>query len=623
MCGIYGRISFRGEPDGGEGLRRLSLLAHRGPDHQGHYSESGVFLGHVRLSIIDPDPAAHQPFGAAQGGPFGGGSARLVYNGEVYNFLGLRGEFQDAEWRTRSDTEVVFRFLRTHGEACLPRFNGMFALAYWDGEKKSLLLARDRAGIKPLYYRADESGFEFASEIKAFGQKPGHFEALKEVLARGYVGTDLPFPDVKELEPGHQLRVDQVSGKWESHPFAPLQGMVDSERMREFQDPATWEGELERRLEASVDLHLQSDAPLAALCSGGIDSSLLSALAHRRRNLPLYHCGVEGRGGEEHFAQAVARHLKTELIVERMRPEDYWELLPEVTWHLDLPVYFQNDVGLHLIARRAHRDGIKVLWCGEGSDELFGGYTWHQDLHRLLLGRKRLRSLGPFAERAWKKTRSLLDFWLGRPHFTPEETTRFAAFGLCYPAPGIDRIYKGYALASEDFRAWKRWDESLRAYAGHAPADEVPVQALLLDNLRGHLRSILHRTDRVLMANSIEGRVPFLENSLMEFALNLPLQAKIRGRKGKALLKAVARRHLPASIIDRPKMGFPVPWERYLPEHPRILTDGFVSEWTRLTPEQISAFHGGDPALRFRLIAIEVWGRIFAFGEKPASIRVH
>jgi len=144
----------------------------------------------------------------------------------------------------------------------------------------------------------------------------------------------------------------------------------------------------------------------------------------------------------------------------------------------------------------------------------------------------------------------------------------------------------------------------------------------LLDNMQGHLRSILHRTDRILMANSIEGRVPFLENNLFDFALNLPLAAKIQGTTGKKILKAVARKHLPSSIVDRPKMGFPVPWERYIPEKPALIENGFVSEWTGLNRDQLHAFHSGDPVLRFRLIALEVWGRIFFFGEKHGSIRV-
>ena len=616
MCGIYGQVRFKDAPNGDSCLRRLSMLTHRGPDHEGRYFEGNVFLGHARLSILDPEPAAHQPFGSD--------SQRLVYNGEIYNFLALRSEIQDATWNTRSDTEVLYRLLQQQGISCLSKLDGMFAFTYWDDQTQSLLLARDRAGIKPLYYRLNDDRIEFASEIKAFEQKPDRLENVKEILARGFVGQgNLPFPDVQELEPGCWFEVNVKTGEAKSGSFASLPKTVNAERMRALQNPSRWESELEHHLENSVHLHLQSDAPLGSLCSGGIDSTLISALAlKRRKDMPLYHCGVEGSGGEEEFARQAAKHLGVDLIVERMRPENFWELLPEVTWHLDLPVYHPNDMSLHLISRRAHKDGIKVLLCGEGADELFGGYSWHADLMRLLKGRSRLAGLGNTAERAWKKFRRLLDFGLGKPNFTLEETSRFAAAGLCYPSPGVDRIYKGYAFFAEDFKAWKRWDEALNVYSGAVPKEHAPVQALLLDNMQGHLRSILHRTDRILMANSIEGRVPFLENSLFDFALNLPLAAKIQGTTGKKILKAVARKHLPSSIVDRPKMGFPVPWERYLPEKPSIIENGFVSEWTGLNRDQLHAFHSGDPVLRFRLIALEVWGRIFMFGEKHGSIRV-
>jgi asparagine synthase (glutamine-hydrolysing) len=629
MCGIYGQVRFHESPDRDACLRRLALVGHRGPDHQGTFFEARVFLGHARLSILDPEPVAHQPFGTGAGNGTGTQARRLVYNGEVYNFRALRDDCPGVAWKTRSDTEVLFELLQARGEACLSSLNGMFAFAYWDEASSSLLLARDRAGIKPLYYALDGGGLEFASEIKAFertGLRNGEgADALKEVLARGHTGdSDLPFPGVRELEPGTCLRVDVATGRCVVTHFASLAGLVIPARMAALrsQGMGSLQAGLEERLEASVDLHLQSDAPLASLCSGGVDSTLLSALALRRRkDVRLYHCGVEGPGGEEAFARRAAAHLSAELVVERMRPEIFLELMPEVTRHLDLPVYHPNDMGLYLIARRAHRDGVKVLLCGEGADELFGGYTWQRDLARMLRGRARLAALGKTAERGARRLRALWDLWLGNPRFTPGETARFAAAGLCYPAPGVERVYKGQALFSENFRAWKRWDECLQAYA-HLSAVEAPVQALMLDNMQGHLGTILHRTDRILMAHSIEGRVPFLENSLFEYGLNLPLEAKIHRGRGKVLLKALARKHLPADIVDRPKAGFPVPWERYLPAKPLLIEDGFLSEWTGLNARQLHAFHEGDPALRFRLMALEIWGRLFAFGETPASIKV-
>lgn len=624
MCGLYGHASFRGQVDEDQANRRLRLLSHRGPDFLGSLARPGLFLGHARLSILDVSQAANQPFDDEE--------ATLIYNGEVYNYLSLRKSLPEQTWTTHSDTEVVFQLLAKRGVEILPKFNGMFAFAFWNKRENSLLLARDRIGIKPLYFRLNTEGIEFASEIKAFETIPDHFGAIKEVLSRGNWGQSAsPFPGVASLVPGHFLRVNLNTGESESHAFVTLSDLVTNEGRRVWagvgekkdQLHKQWEEVLQKNLLNSIDLHLQSDAPLGSLCSGGIDSSLISALALRhRKDIPLYHCGVKGGGGEEAYAEIVAKHLGVELIVESMAPETFWELVPEVTWHLDQPIYFANDVGLHLISRRARRDGIKVLLCGEGADEMFGGYSWHQDMYRLMQGQARLEKWGSTVAKAWKRLHALSVFAFGRPQYSLESMRRFAAFGLCYPAPGIDRIYQGHAFSTEDFAGWKRWDAALSAYADSPTITEGAVQALLMDNLGGHLRSLLHRTDRILMANSIEGRVPFLENAMLDFAVNLPLRAKLLRSEGKWLLRQLARKYLPQSIIDRPKMGFPIPWEKYLPDRPQILRNGFVAEWSGLNPEQLHAFYQGDPMLHFRLLAIEIWGRIFVQGEKPTSIKV-
>lgn len=634
MCGLYGSIAASAisaqakasqvtpsDPWFESEREALARIKHRGPDHLGWFTEPGIFLGHARLSILDPAPSAHQPFHE--------GDEVLLTNGEVYNFKELAQALPGEFWRSHSDTEVVMRYLRLQGEAALPLFNGMFALAFWDTANHRLLLARDRVGIKPLYYSFDGQRLRFASEIKTLNVSVNPV-TLSEVLTFGhYEAGCLPFQGVKELPPGYLLRyvpgqlpeVMPWLGDSEKSVY-PMVQRIQAERFRQAagQPLAAAAVALQTRLENSVALHLRSDAPLGALCSGGLDSSLIAALAQKHRpDLTLYHCGSAEGGGEEGYARQVAAHLKLPLKLVSMNRAEYWRLFPRVTWHLEMPIYHPNDISLYLVAQKAQQDGIKVLLAGEGADELFGGYAWHRHFA------EQLKAQGRMA--AWMKWRNrgeaLLRKGVGRAHLSAEAFAASAPYGPGYPGSAEVEVVQGAGLAAQGGRAFARWQALRQVYRDLAGPLEAETLAFMLEDLHGHLGTILHRTDRVLMGLGIEGRVPFLENEIMDFALNLPLAQKIGNKGGKRILKKVAEGFLPREIIYRRKVGFPVPWQGYLPATvPQVLRQGFVREWMGWNAPTLEAAYQLSPTSAFRLLAIEVFGRLFAQGESPDSLEI-
>lgn len=616
MCGIYGYISHKNPFLPEEKVDKLRMLSHRGPDNTGFYHKDNLFLGHMRLSILDLSDAANQPFQDSQ--------CCLIYNGEIYNYLQLREKHLGGKhWLTSSDTEVLFELLRLQGIGCLPLLNGMFALAFYDKSKNELLLARDTVGIKPLYYIAEPDFFEFSSEIKSLSFVPD-LDALKDVLVYGHFEEGcLPYKNVKELMPGHVLQLELGTGKYRIEPFVRLEDKVNDARFKEFSQAGNLASQLDSLLQSSILLHLQSDAPIGALCSGGIDSSLISALAVKhRKDVRLYHAGVAGERGEEGYARMVSDHLNVPLESIRMTKEEYWNAFPVVTYHNDLPIYHPNDISLYSICRKAQSDGMKVLLSGEGADELFGGYAWHQYFASVLKRYdRRVMSrgfLGGVISRAIERISQSGGF----PDLDKDDFIHCSALGIGYSSGEIGSLARSSSLAAQQFKAWKRWMENLEVYEGLAGKNEAAVLSFLLNNLYGHLSSILHRTDRILMMNSLEGRVPFLENSIFEFALNLPLRQKISGKEGKVILKKVASRYLPHEVVYRRKAGFPVPWYEYLPSVPHILNDGFVCGWTGLSAMNLQSWYRSDPLLKFRLISIEVWGRIFVWDQDPEDVKV-
>lgn len=620
MCGIYGRVGLEREIDAHECLRRTRMLSHRGPDYCGSYSDANVFLGHTRLSILDLTPAGNQPYGDDE--------AQLVFNGEIYNWKQLRAEhLAGQELRSHSDTEILYRLLRKLGAACLPLLDGMFAFAYYTPATRKMLLARDRVGIKPLYFVSDSSHFEFSSEIKNLDYVPD-LNRLKEYLVFNRFGEDfLPYANVNEVLPGSYIELDCAAGRWSQKPYCEAESLINPETYQELAVSVNLEDQLDALLQRSVAMHEQSDAPIGFLCSGGLDSSLITAIAAKRYpDIALYHADFEGEGGELSYAEQVARHVGAPLRTTTITKDEFWQLFPERTYALDLPILHPHSISLSLIACKARTDGLKVLLAGDGADELFMGYWfysaymrslskyWHQSDPRKFLGK---------AVRAWGRVSSGAD-----PYWFFSEITGNRAFqehahvGFGGDATNLGQTIQSLSLVGQDFKPWKRWQQAIQAFEWMKDKREANVLSFQLYYMRQFLPPLLSRLDRMLMIPSIEGRVPFLENDLMQFALNLPTNQKIKGRSGKHLLKQVALRYLPADIVNRKKKGFTVPSAKYVTGYPKILENGFVAEWTHMTKKELVSWCNDDIDQLYRLISIEVWGRIFVHKTPWAEINV-
>jgi asparagine synthase (glutamine-hydrolysing) len=616
MCGIYGRAEFGREVDRALGARKTAMLAHRGPDFCGGQVAGNVFFGHARLSILDLTPAGNQPFTD--------GESLLVFNGEIYNWRALYDRYlPDQPLRSRSDTEVLFLLLAKMGTACLPLLNGMFAFAFYTPRTRRMLLVRDTVGIKPLYFISGDASFEFSSEIKNLDYE-SDLNRLKEYLIFSRFGDDfLPYANVKAVAPGNFVELDCATGRWRQEAYREIESLVCQQTYERI-NAGDIDSVLDQLMNDSIQLHEQSDAPIGFLCSGGLDSSVVTAIAARRHpDIALYHADFDGDGGEAHHAEAVARHVGAPLHTTRLTRDHFWELFPQVTYAVDLPIQQPTSVSLALIAQRASENGLKVLLSGEGADELFGGYSWHQYYMNSLSNYSSRWAPKQVISRVFRRLigREGADNYLYYK-YASTDFQRHAHVGFGFGAWSLTEPIHGLSLVGQDFQGWHRWQQALQSYAWMPDRHEADVQSFMLCNLRVMMQPLLHRLDRVLMLHSIEGRVPFLENGIFAFALNLALRHKIRGTEVKRTLKRVASRYLPSTIVRRRKMGFTVPWHDYARNVPKILRDGFVRQWTGLSQRDLAAWCENDPGQLYKLIAIEVWGRIFVHREPWQNVRV-
>lgn len=569
MCGIIG---FSGRFDVAALNAGAEALHHRGPDDAGFFMDkaSGIGLAHVRLSIIDPSPLGHQPMVSSDG------VVTLVFNGEIYNFRELRAELESKgfTFRGHSDTEVLLNLYLAEGDAMLPRLNGIFAFALWDKSTRSLLVARDGFGVKPLYYAETPKGFTFASEIKGVLHLAPEMRELDAVALHRYLsflwcpGDGTPLKFVKKLLPGEAMiiRDGRIQRRWSWYQLPVFR--VTSPDMSELDALSGTAMHLRR----AVNRQMVADVPVGAFLSGGLDSSAVVTFA--REQNPDIHCfTIEPVGGHEDgvtddlpYALRVARHLGVSLDVVKVDVKRIASDIELMVAQLDEPLADPAPLNVLYISQLAREQGIKVLLSGTGGDDLFTGYR----RHRAVQAEPYWNWLPAVVRRALDDISTRLDE--RKPFFRR-----------------LAKVFNGAALEGDarlaNYFVWAREADLLSIYTAAFRAELHEARAIqpMLDFLSPLHESVtsldrmlaleqrfflsdhnLTYTDKMSMAVGVEVRVPFLDMDLVEFVHRIPMRFKQRGREGKWILKKAMESYLPHDVIYRPKTGFGAPLRRWM-----------------------------------------------------------
>jgi asparagine synthase (glutamine-hydrolysing) len=552
MCGICGIVSTRGPADPHRLARMSAMLVHRGPDSDGTYLDGPAGLAARRLAIIDLE-TGDQPIANEDG------AVHVVQNGELYNYPELRRELEGAghRFRTHGDTEVLVHLYEQEGPGFARRLRGMFALALWDSTRRRLVLARDRYGIKPLYYRADADGLEFASELRSLPRGEIDLDALEAFLAFNSIPAPLTiFREARKLPPGHVLVWED--GRLSLERYA-RPAPVELGELRE-DDEAELLEELRARLRDSVRAHLLADVPVGVLLSGGIDSSALAALAAEETTEPLrtFSIGFEERSFDELAdARLVAERYGTRHRELVLRP-DAALLLPALADAFDEPFADSSALPTYLVSQLAAED-VKVALSGEGGDELFGGYyTYVADLLAERAGG--LATLArPLVERLPASTaRASLDYKAKRfvrgAHLPPLE--RHHAWKEIFSADARAEL-TGRRHGFDPVDLYRERFAETEGAEPLARLQDVDLGIYLVDDL-------LVKTDRASMAHSLEARVPFLDPVVTNFALALPARHRVHGLRKKVLLRKAVAPLVPSRIVRGKKRGFSIPAAAWL-----------------------------------------------------------
>ena len=593
MCGVAGFWRAPLSDADGAALRRMTdAVRHRGPDDEGHWCDpdAGIALGHRRLAILDLSATGHQPMVS------GSGRYVIVFNGEIYNFQDLRAELEQAGGRFRghSDTEVLLAAIeRWSPTGALQRAAGMFAFALWDRTSRTLFLARDRLGEKPLYYGWMGNTLLFGSELKALRAHPAwHGEIDRDALALyvryGYVPAPYSiYRDIRKMLPGTLLKFRSPTTQPQAIPFWSARDAFEAGRSHSVDgsEPEVIAA-LDAVLRRAVRQQMISDAPLGAFLSGGVDSSTVAALmqAQAARPVRTFTIGFHELGfNEAEHAKAVARHLGTDHTELYVTPAETRAVIPRLPVLYDEPFADSSQIPTALVAELARRE-VTVSLSGDGADELFAGYK------RYFLG-----------NRLWRSTRCV-----------PAFVRRVAAWGMAAAPPGVwgtgDRLPKlsGILTARTAERMYQEfvsvWREPSALVRGGAEPltcftdercwlrDVDPTPQMMYLDLVGRLPDqYLVKVDRAAMGASLESRAPFLDHRVVEFAWRIPHRLKVHRGRGKWILRQLLYRYVPAHLVDRPKTGFGVPLNRWL--------RGPLREWAGdlLSPARIAREGFLDP----------------------------
>jgi len=561
MCGICGKLIFDHDGVVEPGLIRkmLDTVKHRGPDDEGLHVSSQVGLGHRRLSIIGLS-TGHQPLCNEDG------SIWITFNGEIYNYQNLRRDLVSRGhiFKTETDTEVIVHLYEELGVDCIAELRGMFAFAIWDDRRRELLLARDRVGIKPLYYSHNGASLVFGSEIKSILADPEikcevAFSMIDRLLTYFYMpGEATLFENVKKLPPGSYMLVR--AGRIKIRAYWDLR----------FGGPSISLGEAEARLtdllEESVKLHMISDVPVGVLLSGGLDSTAMLSVASDAASgaLSTFTVGFSAKGmaDERPFARLAARRYQSNHHEMTISAQDFQAFLPKYVWHMEEPICEPPAVALYYISLLA-RQSVKVLLSGEGGDEAFAGYPEYRNL----LWLERIKAaIGPLKAPAAVCLNAL--GWMLRSGRVASYVSRLAM--------PLNSYYQSRAAAppcpirnlySREFACQASGDLSggpAAQYWGKVSTDDMVNNMLYVDTKTWLPDELLLKADKITMANSVELRVPLLDHKLLEFAATLPGAFKVRGLATKYIAKRFLAKRVPEEIRKRKKAGFPVPYASWL-----------------------------------------------------------
>jgi asparagine synthase (glutamine-hydrolysing) len=645
MCGIAGILEFEpGARADATALREMChIMAHRGPDDDGFYTDGCAGIGMRRLSIVDLK-TGHQPISNEDG------TLWIVFNGEIYNHRALREPLIERghQYRTNSDTETIVHLFEEYGEACVEHLRGMFAFAIWNRNTKTLFIARDRLGIKPLCYSLTPQRLLFGSEIKvlfAHGTLRPEFNqaALPEYLAFGYLSAeDTFYSGIRKLPPGHTMTIGP-----DAKPEIRQYWDLDASQSHESRDENYYVRSYRELLEGAVESHLMSDVPLGVFLSGGVDSSAVAALMTKIRREPIETFSV-GYGEQSYselpFARTVASHIRSKHHEVVVSEEDFFGALPHLIWHEDEPLVWPSSVSLYFVARLA-RERVVVVLTGEGADETLAGYTRYAFTLKNAAMDRAYRSLmpGPL-RRALRKsvaTSSLLGATLRRKL----EHTFVGKDGAAWDSFYFDNFFSAFSgdeqagLLTNEFArqfppstAYKNvlayWDRSATQAGGGM------LQRLLYTDIKTYLVELLMKQDNMSMAASIESRVPFLDHVLAEFATRIPREVQLQGLSGKKILKKAMEDLLPHEILYRQKLGFPTPWSGWLAGprletiralllEPRSLRRGFFRrEAIEKLFDDHRANHRDNYDRIWRLLNLELWHRVCLEGEAHDEVGV-
>jgi asparagine synthase (glutamine-hydrolysing) len=565
MCGICGKLEFdpqrRIDPD----LLRnmMNTIRHRGPDDEGVYISENVGLGHRRLSIIDLN-TGKQPISNETG------TVWIVFNGEIYNYRELRLDLlkRGHVFSTETDTEVIVHLYEEYGEGSLDKLRGMFAFAIWDDTAKTLFLARDRVGIKPLYYCETNSALLFGSELKCILADPSVRREIDPVAIDRFLtyhytaGAETPLKGIKKLLPGHYLiarggRTD-VRQYWDLK-FVP--------RTRNGHDPA---GELNDLLLDTVRGHMIADVPVGVLLSGGVDSTAMLSFASElsSEKLHSFTIGFDGEGvvDERPYARLAAERFGSIHHETTINAKDFADFLPRYVWHMEEPVCEPPAVALYYVSKLASQF-VKVVLSGEGGDEAFAGYPEYRNYPWLERAKTLLGPLNGVAAGTTKLLSGLPGLQKLKKYSammrTPLQEYYYSrsAMPISFFSSNFDQLY------TPEFRRTVDHSCSLQIAADffRKVADQpVLNQMLYVDTKTWLPDDLLIKADKITMANSLELRVPLLDHRVLEFAASLPISEKLHGFKTKHILRNALAKRVPKVILERPKAGFPVPYRSWM-----------------------------------------------------------